>query len=142
IAVVAVKEDLPPFLVCVGAYLFLHGERRRGGLLMAGSLIAFIVIVGFVIPAVSDAGRYEYRAAYVDVLRDPWRAPFRLVNSPIKMVTAFLWIAPFAALPLASPLSLLLIPFAMERFLSVSQNHWGTIFHYTAPVSPLAHMAA
>ena len=109
---------------------------------MAASVAAFIAIVGFVIPAASDAGRYEYWSAYVDVLHDPWRAPFSLVSPPMKIITACLWIAPFAALPLASPLSVLVIPFAIERFLSESQHHWGTIFHYTAPVAPIVAMAA
>jgi uncharacterized membrane protein len=142
VAVVAVKEDLPPFLMGVGAYLFFRGERRRGSLVFAGSLIAFIVIVGFVIPAASDAGRYGYRDAYAEVLRRPWAIPVTLVNSPTKVMTAFLWIAPFATLPLASPLGVLLVPFAIERFLSSSPNHWGTLFHYSAPVAPIMAMAA
>ena len=29
--VLAVKEDLAPFLVFVGGYLFVRGERGRGG---------------------------------------------------------------------------------------------------------------
>jgi uncharacterized membrane protein len=142
VAVAAVKEDLPPFLVCVGVYLFLRGERRRGSLVLAASLIAFIVIVGLVIPAASDTGLYGYRGTYEEVLRHPWSIPVSLVNPRIKMLTAFLWIAPFAALPLASPLSALLAPFGIERFLSSSQNHWGTIFHYSAPLAPIVAMAA
>jgi uncharacterized membrane protein len=58
------------------------------------------------------------------------------------MMTACLWVAPFAALPLASPLSALLVPFGIERFLSSSPNHWGTIFHYSAPLAPIVAMAA
>jgi uncharacterized membrane protein len=65
-----------------------------------------------------------------------------LVTPPVKLLTAFLWVAPFAMLPLASPLSLLLTPFAAERFLSASLNHWGTIFHYSAPLAPVVAMAA
>jgi uncharacterized membrane protein len=126
----------------VGAYLFFQGERRRGSLVFTTSLIAFIAIVGFVIPAANDAGGYEYRDAYAEVLRRPWAIPVTLVNSPIKVMTAFLWIAPFATLPLASPLSVLIVPFAIERFLSSSPNHWGTIFHYSAPVAPIVAMAA
>jgi uncharacterized membrane protein len=142
VAVVAVKEDLPPFLMCVGAYLFLRGERRRGSVLFAASLTAFIVIVGLMIPAASDIGRYGYRTTYGEVLRHPSSVLVTLVNPPIKILTVCLWIAPFAALPLASPLSALLLPFGIERFLSSSQNHWGTIFHYSAPLAPIVAMAA
>jgi uncharacterized membrane protein len=141
-AVTAVKEDLSPFLVCVGAYLFLRGERRRGGLVLAASLTAFIVIVGLVIPAASDTGLYGYRGTYEEVLLHPWSVLVSLVNPPTKMMTACLWVAPFAALPLASPLSALLVPFGIEHFLSSSRNHWGTIFHYSAPLAPIVAMAA
>jgi uncharacterized membrane protein len=142
LAVAAVKEDLTPFLMGVGAYLFVRGERWRGGVLLIASLAAFAAIVGLVIPAASDSGVYGYRSTYAEVLEHPWSIPLALVNPPIKLLTMFLWVAPFALLPLASPLSLLLAPFAVERFLSSSDHHWGTIFHYSAPLAPVVAMAA
>jgi len=140
--VLAVKEDLAPFLAFVGGYLFVRGERRRGGILLACGLVAFIAEVAVVIPAASAGGEYGYSSAYADVWQHPWLVPVKLVSPPIKMLTAFLWVAPFALLPLASPLSLLLAPFALERFLSSSQNHWSTIFHYSAPLAPIVAMSA
>ena len=140
--VLAVKEDLAGFLVFVGGYLFVRGERRTGGILLACSLAAFITEVVVIIPAASGGREYGYSGVYADVWRQPWLVPVRLVTPPIKLLTAFLWVAPFALLPLASPLSLLLAPFALERFLSSSENHWGTIFHYSAPLAPIVAMGA
>ena len=142
VAVLAVKEDLAPFLVFLGAYLFVRGERRRGAILVACSLAAFIAEVAVVIPAAGGGREYGYRSAFDDVLQHPWLVPVKLVTPPIKMLTAFLWVAPFALLPLASPLSLLLAPFALERFLSAGATHWGTIFHYSAPLAPIVAMSA
>jgi uncharacterized membrane protein len=142
IALAATKEDLTPFLAVVGGYLFAIGERRRGAALLVGSLAAFAVIVGVVIPAAADAGAYGYRENYSGAVHSPWRLPWMLVSPPIKMLTAFLWVAPFALLPLASPLIVLVAPLAAERFWSASRNHWGTIFHYTAPIAPIVAMAA
>jgi uncharacterized membrane protein len=142
VAVAAVKEDLAPFLAFLGGYLCVRGERRRGAILLVSSLVTFFVIVGIVIPAASDAGQYGYRDTYAEAIGNPWRIPLLLVTPPVKLLTAFLWVAPFAMLPLASPLSLLLTPFAAERFLSASRNHWGTIFHYSAPLAPVVAMAA
>jgi len=141
-APLAVKEDLAGFLVFVGGYLFVRGERRTGGILLACSLAAFITEVVVIIPAASGGREYGYSGVYADVWRQPWLVPVRLVTPPIKLLTAFLWVAPFALLPLASPLSLLLAPFALERFLSSSENHWGTIFHYSAPLAPIVAMGA
>ncbi len=140
--VLAVKEDLAPFLAFVGAYLFVRGERRIGATLTVVSLAAFAAIVAWLVPAASDTGEYGYRETYAAVIQRPWLVPVALVAPPIKMLTAFLWVAPFALLPLKSPLSVLLVPFALERFLSASENHWGTIFHYSAPLSPIVAMAA
>jgi uncharacterized membrane protein len=140
--VLAVKEDLAPFLVFVAGYLFVRGERRAGGILLACSLAAFIAEVAVVIPAAGGGREYGYGSAYADVWQQPWLAPLKLVTPPIKMLTALLWVAPFALLPLASPLSLLLVPFALERFLSSSEHHWGTIFHYSAPLAPVVAMSA
>ena len=126
----------------LGAYLFVQGERRRGAVLLAVSLLAFAVIVGVVIPAASDAGAYGYQDNYREALRHPWHLPAMLFDSPIKRLTAVLWVAPFALLPLASPLIVLIAPLAAVRFWSASQNHWGTIFHYSAPLAPILAMAA
>ena len=43
---------------------------------------------------------------------------------------------------LGSPLALLLVPLVLERFLSSSPNHWGTAFHYSAPLAPILAMSA
>jgi uncharacterized membrane protein len=142
VGVAAVKEDLAPFLMFLGGFLVLRGERRRGTMLCVASGVTFLVLVTILIPAASDAGQYAYRDTYAEPLGHPWRIPLLLVTPPVKLRTAFLWVAPFAMLPLASPLSLLLLPFAAERFLSASPTHWGTIFHYSAPIAPIVAMAA
>jgi uncharacterized membrane protein len=141
-AVIAIKEDLLPVLAFLGGFLCVRGERRRGAALLMGGLVGFVLLVVVVIPALSDRGQYGYRDTYSAALQAPWRIPVLLVTPPIKLLTALLWVAPFALLPLASPLGLLLIPFAPERFLSASPNHWGTIFHYSAPLAPVAAFAA
>jgi uncharacterized membrane protein len=53
-----------------------------------------------------------------------------------------MWLLPFLFLPLASPYALLIVPLALERFLSTSPDHWGTAFHYSAPLAPILAMAA
>jgi uncharacterized membrane protein len=142
VGVLAVKEDLAPFLAFVGLYLFVRGEHRIGGWAAVAGLAAFIAIVAVMIPAASDAGEYGYAGTYGAVIARPWLVLETLVTPRIKLLTAFLWVMPFALLPLASPLSVLLVPFALERFLSGSENHWGTIFHYSAALAPVVAMAA
>lgn len=137
-----IKEDLIPFLTGVGVYLALTGERRRGAVLAVTSVAAFVVISSVVVPALSDAGAYAYTSAYQPLLQRPWTLPLLLVTPLTKLRTAFLWFAPFGLLSLASPLSLLIVPLALERLLSSSPQHWGTVFHYTAPIAPLVAMSA
>ncbi len=137
-----VKEDMPPLVACFGLLLLIHGEMRRGLTLIAASAVAAALILGVVIPAYSDARTYGYSSAYAEVVRRPWTIPLVLVSPVVKVRTMALWMAPFLFLPLRSPLCVLLLPFVATRFLSSSPTHWGTVFHYTAPLAPIVAMAA
>jgi uncharacterized membrane protein len=142
VLIVLVKEDLIPLVTCFGLLLIVTGERRRGAGLVAASLATFVVVVTLVIPSFSDSGVYNTASAYRDIMQRPWAAPVRLVTPPVKIETAFMWVAPFVFLSLRSPLAILLVPFVLERFLSASPNHWGTTFHYSAPLAPIIAMSA
>jgi uncharacterized membrane protein len=141
-ALVLVKEDMPPLLSCFGLLLIVQGETRRGLGLVAASIVSAALVLGVIIPMFSDTGTYGYSSAYADVLRRPWTIPLVLVSPLVKLRTMVLWLAPFLFLPLRSPLCVLLLPFVATRFLSSSPTHWGTIFHYSAPLAPVLAMAA
>jgi uncharacterized membrane protein len=136
------KEDLIPLLGAFGVWLFFHAERRQAVLLVVISIVAFVTLMAFVIPAFNEAGAYGYAGAYQGVLDKPWLMPLTLVTPVTKLRTVLLWFAPFAFAPLASPLSLLMAPLAMERLLSASPYHWGPAFHYSAPLAPIIAMSA
>lgn len=139
---VCIKEDLIPLLGGFGVLLMLQGERRRGAILIASSVAVFALVIGVIVPAFSDAGEYGYGTAYGELVSRPWQIASRLVTPAIKMETAALWFIPFALVSLGSPLALLVVPLALTRFLSLSPNHWGTSFHYSAPLVPIVAMAA
>jgi uncharacterized membrane protein len=142
VAVGLVKEDLIPFLTGLGLYLMISGEPKRGAVLTAASLVAFWAVLRVVIPAFGEGLTYNYLGSYGDVMRRPWTIPIQLVVPTVKLQTVFLWLAPFAFLSLRSPLVLLVVPLALERFLSESPNFWGASFHYTAPLAPILAMSA
>ena len=135
-------HPLIPLLTFLGLYLVVMGEHRRGAILVGISLAAFFLIVGALIPSFSDTGQYAHGGALSEILRRPWMIPVTLVTPPDKVFTALMWLAPFAFLSLGSPLALVLIPFALSRFLSPAELHWGTTFHYSAPVAPILVLSA
>jgi uncharacterized membrane protein len=141
-ALVFVKEDMLPLLTCFGLLLVLTGEDRRGLVLMAASLVLAVVVIGFVIPAFSGTRSYGYASTYGEVLRRPWTIPLVLLLPVVKVRTMVLWVLPFLFLPLRSPLIVLAVPFVITRFLSSSPTHWGTVFHYSAPLAPILAMGA
>jgi uncharacterized membrane protein len=141
-AMLLIKEDHIPLLAAFGVYLAIRGERRQGVTAFVSSMVAFFVLIGVIIPAFNDAGAYGYTSAYASVLARPWLLPVSLVTPAVKVETAILWFAPFAFFSLASPLAILVVPFALTRFLSESPNHWGTVFHYSAPLAPILAMSA
>jgi uncharacterized membrane protein len=142
VAVALTKEDLLPLVAWFGAYLWWTGHRRRGLTVMVMGLLAFAVVVGFLIPYLGAQDNFGYSSAYAAVVQQPWRIPEGLVSPPTKLYTALMWLGPFAFLSLASPLVVLAIPLVLVRFLSSSPLHWGTAFHYTAPLAPILAMAA
>jgi uncharacterized membrane protein len=143
VLLVLTKEDLIPLVTFLGLYVFvITGDRRQGAALVGFSLACFFVILRIVIPWFSGLGYYAYSNAYGEVLARPWRLFIVLVTPVEKARTILLWLSPFLFLPLLSPYSLLLIPFVLERFLSVLPGHWGTSFHYSAPLAPILVMGA
>lgn len=140
-----VKEDLIPLVVAAALLLALRGDAavRRHALWAAGvGLVLFVAVVRVVIPALNDQHAWAVGSAFGDVRAHPLSFFTRLVSPPMKLQTMAMWLVPFAGLPLLSSYGLLLIPLALERFLSASPNHWGTSFHYTAPLAPILAMAA
>jgi len=142
VSLALVKEDLLPFLVGIGALVAVRGDRRQGVALSAFAIISCAAIVGLVVPAFNENGGYMYGGSYHAFLSRPWLLPVTLVSPSTKLMTLLLWLAPFAFLPLASPLLLLALPIALSRFLSDSPFHWGAAFHYSAPLAPILAFAA
>lgn len=140
LALITVKEDLIPLIGGLGLLLVFRRHPRQGVAAIAVSCIAFVVVVGLVIPAMSETGRFGYTSTYSAIIDRPWRIPIVLVTPVIKLRTTVLLFAPFAFLPALSPLALLIPPLAVERFLSSTPNHWGTVFHYWAPIAPVLAM--
>jgi uncharacterized membrane protein len=139
---VLVKEDLILLLGAIGVLRILAGDHRRGLALAATSLVSLIVVVGLVVPWFRDHSRSAYVSLYDDLAASPLSLPLRLVTPAVKVETAILWFLPFLFLSLASPLSILVVPIALARLLSDNPNHWGTSFHYSAPLAPLVAMSA
>jgi uncharacterized membrane protein len=142
VCLVLTKEDLIPLVGGFGLLLGWRGHRRHAAAAIGGSLVIFVLVVGYAIPQISDTRQFTYGSAYGEAIQSPWRIPILLVTPVIKLRTTLLLFAPFLFLPLVSPLVILVAPIAVERFLSWSPNHWGTVFHYWAPVAPILAMAA
>ena len=142
VVMMLIKEDHIPLVAGLGLLLVIQEEPRKGAIAIIGSAAALAVAVGIIVPAFNDLGGYEYMSSYRGVLSDPGRIPISLVSPPVKIQTAILWFAPFVFLSLASPLAILVVPFVLIRFLSDSPTHWGTTFHYSAPLAPIIAMSA
>jgi uncharacterized membrane protein len=136
------KEDLIPLVGFFGVYLCLTGERRRGAVVLTASVIWFVLVMGLILPALKGSEGYAYASIYGDLPQRPWRAPLALVTPPAKLVTVVSWLAPFAFLPLASPLVVLLVPLASSRLLAESASYWGIAHHYSAPLAPILAIAS
>ena len=141
-----VKEDQIPLVaatMALWAWLTPHARDRKLAMILTGvALVSFGLVVQVVIPALSDTGTYAVGSAFRGTLAHPFQAVLDLMFPLIKWLTLAWWLLPFLLLPVLSPYGLLLVPLVLERFLSSSPNHWGTSFHYSAPLAPILAMAA
>lgn len=147
------REDVA--LTFVGLALFIVVVQRRwrlGGLLAAASAAWFVLAYKVVIPAL--AGRSYAHWAYSGLGPDPASALGHLVAHPIDSVRTFLTprdkqialgnlFLPWLALPLVSPLVVVMLPTLAARFFSDKPSHWAPQgFHYSLMLAPIVAFAA
>jgi uncharacterized membrane protein len=142
-----VKEDMGLLVAGIGLVLVVarpHLSRQRllGLALVIGGLAAAIVSLYVIIPAMG--GRSDYYFAYgafgsnvpqalLHMLEHPVRAATELISPRMKLDTMIWLVGAFGFLPLASPITLAVVPLLLERMLSSSSSHWwGVQFHYNA----------
>ncbi|GAA1642961.1 DUF2079 domain-containing protein [Actinoplanes couchii] len=127
---VLVKEDLPLTVAAIGGYLILRGQRRRGLATLGGGVVAWLLIVGVIVPAFNHDAAYAYTSGGA-----------LLTEVPRKLLTVAMILAPTALLAARSPILLIALPTLAWRFWAANPNYWGTGFHYSAVLMPIAFVA-
>jgi uncharacterized membrane protein len=147
-ALLLVKEDMGLFVAGLGVWLAL----TRTPMVSRQRLVAVLMIVVgvadtwvatyFLIPAFG--GRSDYYWAYgvlghnvpqvaAHILEHPLGALRLLITPRVKLDTMLWLLAPFAFLPLLSPLTIAIVPLLAERMLQDQfPNWWVTEYHYNA----------
>ena len=140
---VCVKEDLIPLIGMFGLRLMTLGEIRQGVAAVLISIAAFAAVMTVAMPLLGGEDAYPYWESHLRAVGGgPVAILAQIVTPAEKLRTIAMWLLPFLLLPLRSPLVLLAAPIALSRLLSASSNHWGTAFHYSAPLAPILAMAA
>jgi len=135
---VLVKEDLGLTVAAVGALVAWRGRPRWGLAAVAGGILATTVEMGLIIPAVNP----QRANVYVSSVDGSIGSTLAHILQPdTKIATLVLLLAPTAFLAVRSPLALLAVPTLSWRFLSDNPAYWGTMFHYSAVLMPIAFAA-
>jgi hypothetical protein len=146
VALLLVKEDMGLLVAGFGIYLLTRrGERRRAAAYVVAGLAWTWLATRVLIPEAGGAADYywAYGAlgpdlphAAAHVLTHPWSVP-RLLVTPHVKVRTMLWLAaPLLLLPLASPLTLSVLPLLAERMLASKFGHWWEPrFHYNVALT-------
>jgi uncharacterized membrane protein len=138
VPLLGVKEDLPATVAAIGAYLLLRRQWRLGAATVLGSVLAGVLIVCWLLPALNPAHRYGYAQVAAPDGQDP---VLRLLTPGEKPGTVLALLAPTLFLALRSPLVLLAVPTLLWRFWSTNPYYWGTGFHYSAVLMPIVFVA-
>ncbi|QGH70282.1 DUF2079 domain-containing protein [Pseudactinotalea sp. HY158] len=139
-----VKEDLGLTVAAIGVVIALQGGRRLGSALAAGGVAAFVLVTSVVLPALNPDGVWAYAEDSVlsRLLSDPAATLAGLTDgagTKAGMVTLSLAITAFLAL--RSPIILVAVPTFAWRLTSDVPYHWGTDWHYSAPLMIIAMVA-
>ncbi|WP_305783888.1 DUF2079 domain-containing protein [Symbioplanes lichenis] len=132
---VLVKEDLGLTVAVIGVLLAVRGARRAGVALAAFGIAGTLLAVLVVIPALNPNATYAYTTTHGAGL-----FATAVTGAPIKATTVLVLLAPTALLALRSPLSWVVLPTLAWRFMSDNANYWGTGFHYSAVLMPIASL--
>ncbi|MCO5992166.1 DUF2079 domain-containing protein [Actinoallomurus rhizosphaericola] len=147
-ALLLVKEDMGLLVAGFGLYLLTRpGERRLAAVFVAAGLGWTWLASRVLIPAFGGAADYywAYDAlgrdlphAAAHALTHPWTALKLLVTPGVKATTMAWLILPLLLVPLASPITIAVLPLLVERMLANRfGNWWEPRFHYNVALTAL-----
>jgi uncharacterized membrane protein len=142
VPLVLVKEDLGLTVAAIGLYVVWKGPRVTGLLLAVLGAGATALEMLVILPELNPIGQFAYWPP--ETAAEPSLAA-QAVGAfwpPVKWLTVFMIAAPTGFLALRSPLVLIALPTLAWRFTSPNPFHWGTDFHYSAVIMPIAFAAA
>lgn len=131
-----VKEDLGLTVAAIGLALLLVGERRRGILLGLVGVVGTALEVLVLIPwARGDQTGYAYALGGDGLLAALGDDPGR------KLLTLALTFAVGGLVAVASPWAVAAVPTLGWRFAADNPYYWGTDWHYSVALMPVAAIA-
>jgi uncharacterized membrane protein len=142
ILAVAWKEDIALAVLMVGILLVIRGKRRAGWMTVAAALLYFVAVTRLLIPAFSG-GAVFYESFYGDLGSGPAELARTAVTNPGAVGGTLIdhdflgyvrdLLAPYAFVPLLSPLTLLIgLPQALANLLTAVEWTQNLRVHYAA----------
>ena len=146
------REDVPLTLAALGFYIAVVQRRYVLGVAMAGAnVVWFGLLIGVIMPALAG-GPYRHWT-YQSLGTGPLSAIVHIVTRPldslellfVPLAKTRIWIGSFGSwlfLPLVSPLTLIAIPYFLERFWNDWPSFWTFHMQYNMLPAPILAMAA
>ncbi|MFB7453926.1 DUF2079 domain-containing protein [Streptomyces sp. NPDC056194] len=139
---ILVKEDLGLTVAAIGAYTAWKGPRAAGLATFAFGAAATALEMLVILPYFNPIGKFAYWPSPAPEETGLLLQAVEVFWPPVKWLTIFMIVAPTGFLALRSPIVLIALPTLAWRFTSPNPFHWGTDFHYSAVLMPIAFAAA
>lgn len=147
------REDLALTFAALGIYVAVVQRRwRLGGSLAVVCLAWFAAMYKLVIPALADRSYSHWwygglgsgpGSALVQLVAHPLESARLFLTPHDKQIALFNLFAPWLALPLVSPLLIVMLPALGARFFSENPSHWAPqSFHYSLVIAPVLAFAS
>ncbi|MFF2078461.1 DUF2079 domain-containing protein [Kitasatospora sp. NPDC058162] len=151
-----VKEDLGLTVAVIGLLIVRRGNRRLGLVTAAAGVAGSLLAVLVVLPAFNPGGDFAYWS-YVSgqgaggagggpgagtlAAGLLYKGTVGLITPEVKATTLLILLATTVFLALRSSLAWVAVPTLVWRFFSTNAFHWGTGYHYSLVLMPIAFAA-
>jgi len=135
-----VKEDSTFLLAGIALMLLARHEIKTGLILGGSSVVAFIGLVGIVIPFFSYYGRYTYLPSDSGETSGILQTAVLMLQQP-EVWSSLLLVLVTCGPGLRSPVFLVIVPTLLSRLVTHNTSYWNVALHYWATLTAACFVA-
>lgn len=143
-----VKEDMGLVVFVFGLLLWWSKQRKLGAIVTGIGTLGMVLVLTVLVPIFNPWNQYDYwnkiETGTGAQEQSGGLGEFftTLLTPDTKIATVAVMVLITLGLCLRSPITLMVVPTLCLRFISETETHWGTTWHYSSFLMPILFVAA